>query len=96
MSRRDVRDACVVYSAISGFRGTGFTVVPSNTVLLGSGFYVLVPVLNEQAGDAMLAELKQRIALKVQSEPELFVFGSGEATKIVQDALWSEMQSVDL
>jgi hypothetical protein len=55
-----VRDPCVVYAAASGFRNTGFTVVPSNTVLLGAGHYVLVPVLNEQAGDAMIAELKRR------------------------------------
>jgi hypothetical protein len=60
VSRRDVRDSFVAYNATAGFRGTGFTVVPSSTVLLGSGFYVLVPVLNEQAGDEMVADLKKR------------------------------------
>jgi Na+/pantothenate symporter len=60
MSRRDVRDPFVAYNAIGGFRGTGFTVVPQNTVLLGAGFYVMVPVLNEQAGDALVDEIKKR------------------------------------
>lgn len=59
MSRRDVRDPFVVYCATAGFRNTGFTVVPSNTTLLGTGFYVMVPVLNEQAGDTMVAEIKR-------------------------------------
>lgn len=60
MSRRDVRDPFVAYCAMAGFRGTGFTVVPSNTVLLGAGHYVMVPVLNEQAGDELIAEMKKR------------------------------------
>ena len=59
MSRRDVRDAVPVYCATSGFRNTGFTVVPSSTILLGTGFYVLVPVLNEQEGDALVARIKR-------------------------------------
>lgn len=30
----------------------------------------------------------QQVALKVSSDPELFVYGSPDATKIAQDALW--------
>jgi hypothetical protein len=62
MSRRDVRDPVVVYCATSGFRNNGFTVAPMSTILIGSGHYVLVPVLNEQAGDALVAELKTKQA----------------------------------
>lgn len=93
MSRRDVRDPIVVYTAKDGFVHEAFTVVPlAHYARVGMGHYVLVPVLNEQAGEAMLAELKRRVALKVQSDPELFVYGSDEATKIVQDALWRTVQ----
>jgi hypothetical protein len=60
VSRRDVRDPVVVYCASSGFRNNGFTVAPLSTILLGAGHYVLVPVLNEQAGDTMVAELRRR------------------------------------
>lgn len=60
MPSRDIRDAVVVYNSRSAFVDVGFTVVPMNTVRLGAGHYVLVPVLNEQAGDAMIADLKRR------------------------------------
>lgn len=60
MIRRDVRDAVLVYCGTSGFRNQGFTVVPLSTILIGTGHYVLVPVLNEQAGDTMVAELKRQ------------------------------------
>lgn len=88
MSRRDVRDPIVVYTNIDGFRDTAFSVMPSTVVRIGAGHYVLVPVLNEQAGDSMVAEFKRGVALKVQSDPELFVYGSAAATAIVQDALY--------
>jgi hypothetical protein len=57
---RDVRDPVVVYNSKSGYTDNGFTVVPVNLCRLLPGHYVLVPVLNEQAGDAMIADLKRR------------------------------------
>lgn len=58
---RDIRDALVVYTARDGFTSEGLTVVPTGySVRVGRGHYVLVPVLNEQAGEAMLLDLKRR------------------------------------
>lgn len=63
MSRRDVRDPFVVYTTSDGFVSNGFTVVPTaNFSRVGRGHYVLVPVLNEQAGDAMLEDLRRAAA----------------------------------
>lgn len=69
MTRRDVRDPVVVYSSRSGWVNIGFTVVPTNTVCLGTGHYVLIPVLNEQAGDAMIADLKRKASDKAMDQP---------------------------
>lgn len=61
MSRRDVRDAIVVQVDKDGFVSNGFTVIPvTNFSRVGRGHYVLVPVLNEQAGDDLVEELKRR------------------------------------
>lgn len=57
---RDIRDPLVGYVNKGGYTDNGFTVIPTTVVRLGPGHYVLVPVLNEQAGDAMIAELKRR------------------------------------
>jgi hypothetical protein len=59
--RRDIRDPLVIYTTTDGFVNTGFTVVPTGTFgRIGRGHYVLVPVLNEQAGEALLVDLKRR------------------------------------
>lgn len=86
---RDIREPFVVHTEKHGYTIHPFSVAPmSMNDRVSMGFYVMVPVLNEQAGLALCDEIKKRVALKVSSEPELFVFGSAEATKIVQDALW--------
>lgn len=59
--RRDTRDPMVVYTASDGYRDTGFAVVPAGGVVrIGAGHYVLVPVLNEQAGDELIKRLRDQ------------------------------------
>ena len=67
---RDIRDALIVYTSKDGFVHEGFTVVPcAHYARVGRGHYVLVPVLNEQAGEAMLADLKRMESDKAMGQP---------------------------
>jgi hypothetical protein len=61
VSRRDVREPFVVHTHKDGFTIHSFPVTAASmNSRVGMGHYVMVPVLNEQAGDEMVAELKRR------------------------------------
>ena len=61
MSRRDPRDPFVVQTHKDGYTIHSFSVSPmSMNSRCGPGFYVMVPVLNEQAGYALIDDLTKR------------------------------------
>lgn len=58
---RDIREPFVVYSARDGYTNHPVTVASTSiNSRIGYGHYVMVPVLNEQAGYAFIDEMKRR------------------------------------